>query len=140
MKAYFLSQCPKHKLSKHAGALVGLYKNKCSPVPVFILHNKLFQVKWARNFSIPTSYFACSRTASTLSVFMVYCTVDISHLYSAPLYIITDFQNPISHKNALFSLILLFVILLSSPQTIQLPTYTILSISIFYLSSIDIFA
>lgn len=95
---------------------MGLYKNKFSPVPVFILHNKLFQVKWARNFSIPTSYFACSRTASTLSVFMVYCTVDISHLYSAPLYIITDFQNPISHKNALFSLILLFVILLSSPQ------------------------
>ena len=27
---------------------MGLYKNKCSPVPVFILHNKLFQVKWAR--------------------------------------------------------------------------------------------
>ena len=58
----------------------------------------------------------------------------------SPLYIITDFPNSILHKNALFSLILLFVILLSSPQTIQLPTYTILSISIFYLSSIDIFA
>ena len=27
---------------------MGLYKNKCSPVPVFILHNKLFQVKWAK--------------------------------------------------------------------------------------------
>ena len=27
---------------------MGLYKNKCSSVPVFILHNKLFQVKWAR--------------------------------------------------------------------------------------------
>ena len=27
---------------------MGLYKNNCSSVPVFILHNKLFQVKWAR--------------------------------------------------------------------------------------------
>ena len=84
-----------------------------------------------------TNFIFCLLTNSLYIVGLhgvLYCR------YFSPLYIITDFQNPISHKNALFSLILLFVILLSSPQTVQLSTYTIFSIFVFLLSSIDIFA
>ena len=52
---------------------MGLYKNKCSPVPVFILHNKLFQVKWAR---IPGSEGKIPVFFKKTGIFLTNCARD----------------------------------------------------------------